>query len=71
MLMRKAGLADVEALALDTLRVIPDRPISFEVFARLVRGHPNVERGGRPRDLLNVFGAERSAGASSQLLMTY
>lgn len=32
-LMRKAGVADYEAFARDVLAVIPDRPISFEVFA--------------------------------------
>ena len=32
-LMRKAGLADYEAFAKDILSVIPDRSISFEVFA--------------------------------------
>jgi transaldolase len=32
-LMRKAGIADYRAFAKDILRAIPDRPISFEVFA--------------------------------------
>ena len=32
-LMRKAGIQDYEAFARDILSVIPDRPISFEVFA--------------------------------------
>jgi transaldolase len=32
-LMRKAGVADYRAFAREVLRVIPDRPISFEVFA--------------------------------------
>src|SRR3954447_3097290 len=32
-LMRKAGVADYEAFARDILEAIPDRPISFEVFA--------------------------------------
>ncbi len=32
-LMRKAGVADYEAFALEILDVIPDRPISFEVFS--------------------------------------
>jgi transaldolase len=32
-LMRKAGVTDYEAFARDILRHIPDRPISFEVFA--------------------------------------
>jgi transaldolase len=32
-LMRKAGVADYEAFAKDILAAIPDRPISFEVFA--------------------------------------
>lgn len=31
-LMRKAGIEDYKAFALDTLQHIPDRPISFEVF---------------------------------------
>ena len=32
-LMRKAGIADYEAFARQLLEAIPDRPISFEVFA--------------------------------------
>jgi transaldolase len=32
-LMRKAGVKDYEAFALDILKSMPDRPISFEVFA--------------------------------------
>jgi transaldolase len=32
-LMRKAGVADYRAFAREVLRAIPDRPISFEVFA--------------------------------------
>ena len=32
-LMRKAGIGDYEAFARDILDAIPDRPISFEVFA--------------------------------------
>jgi len=32
-LMRKAGIADYKAFALEVLRVVPDRPVSFEVFA--------------------------------------
>ena len=31
-LMRKVGIEDYKAFALDTLQHIPDRPISFEVF---------------------------------------
>jgi transaldolase len=32
-LMRKAGVADYRTFALDVLRAVPDRPVSFEVFA--------------------------------------
>lgn len=32
-LMRKVGIRDYEAFARDIIEVIPDRPISFEVFA--------------------------------------
>jgi transaldolase len=32
-LMRKAGVSDYRTFALDVLRAIPDRPISFEVFS--------------------------------------
>lgn len=32
-LMRKAGVTDYRAFALDILQAIPDRPISFEVFS--------------------------------------
>ena len=32
-LMRKAGIANYKAFALEVLTVVPDRPVSFEVFA--------------------------------------
>jgi transaldolase len=32
-LMRKAGISDYKAFALEVLRTVPDRPVSFEVFA--------------------------------------
>jgi len=32
-LMRAAGVSDYKAFALDVLKMIPDRPVSFEVFA--------------------------------------
>jgi transaldolase len=32
-LMRAAGVSDYKAFALDVLKAIPDRPVSFEVFA--------------------------------------
>ena len=32
-LMRQAGVADYKQFALDVLKLIPDRPVSFEVFA--------------------------------------
>lgn len=32
-LMRKAGIADYVAFAREALRIVPDRPISFEVFS--------------------------------------
>jgi transaldolase len=32
-LMRKAGIADYRAFARDVLKIIPERPVSFEVFA--------------------------------------
>ena len=32
-LMRKAGISDYKAFALDILQMIRDRPISFEVFS--------------------------------------
>ena len=32
-LMRKAGVADYKAFALEVLKAVPDRPVSFEVFA--------------------------------------
>lgn len=40
-LMRKAGIRDYEAFARDVLKVIPDRPVSFEVFAD---DFPTMER---------------------------
>ena len=33
LLMRKAGISDYEAFARRVLAAIPDRPVSFEVFA--------------------------------------
>lgn len=32
-LMRKAGVRDYKAFALDVLRIVPNKPVSFEVFA--------------------------------------
>jgi transaldolase len=32
-LMRQAGVADYRAFAVDVLKLVPDRPVSFEVFA--------------------------------------
>src|SRR6186997_1143827 len=32
-LMRKAGVSDYKAFALEVLRIVNDRPVSFEVFA--------------------------------------
>ena len=32
-LMNKAGIKDYEAFARELLKVVPDRPVSFEVFA--------------------------------------
>ncbi|MGH7887584.1 MAG: transaldolase [Candidatus Binatia bacterium] len=32
-LMRKAGVTDYKAFALEVLKAVPDRPVSFEVFA--------------------------------------
>src|SRR3989449_9959411 len=32
-LMRKAGVADYKAFALEVLKAVPDRPVSFEVLA--------------------------------------
>jgi transaldolase len=43
-LMRKAGITDYERFALDILLYIPDRPISFEVFAD---DEPEMERQAR------------------------
>src|SRR5689334_3994034 len=40
-LMRKAGVTDYSAFARDVVAAIPDRPISFEVFAD---DFPNMER---------------------------
>jgi len=32
-LMRKAGIADYKGFAKDVLKIVPDKPVSFEVFA--------------------------------------
>jgi len=49
-LMRKASIADYQAFARDILSVIPDRPISFEVFAD---EFDEMERQAR---LINTWG---------------
>ncbi|MDK9723665.1 MAG: transaldolase [Sterolibacteriaceae bacterium MAG5] len=43
-LMRKAGVDDYERFAAEVLRIIPDRPLSFEVFAD---DFPTMERQAR------------------------
>src|SRR6185312_16926276 len=43
-LMRKAGVADYKAFAREVLRAIPDRAVSFEVFADELDG---MEAQGR------------------------
>lgn len=43
-LMRKAGISDYEGFAKDVLARIPDRPVSFEVFAD---DFPEMERQAR------------------------
>lgn len=40
-LMRKAGITDYKSFALEVLAVVPDRPVSFEVFAD---DFPTMER---------------------------
>ena len=40
-LMRKAGIVDYKAFALEVLKVVPNRPVSFEVFAD---DFPTMER---------------------------
>ena len=40
-LMRKAGVTDYAAFAREILKVVPDRPVSFEVFAD---DFPEMER---------------------------
>lgn len=43
-LMRQAGVNDYKAFALDVLKAVPDRPVSFEVFAD---DFPTMESQGR------------------------
>src|SRR5215210_4409909 len=43
-LMRNAGVSDYKAFALDVLKVVPDRDVSFEVFADDL---PSMEDQGR------------------------
>jgi transaldolase len=43
-LMRQAGVSDYKQFALEVLRLIPDRPVSFEVFAD---DFPTMEAQGR------------------------
>lgn len=40
-LMRKAGIADYKGFAKDVLKIVPDKPVSFEVFAD---DFPTMER---------------------------
>ena len=37
-LMRQAGVSDYKSFALEVLQIIPDRPVSFEVFADDISG---------------------------------
>jgi transaldolase len=43
-LMRQAGVSDYKQFALDVLKLIPERPVSFEVFAD---DFPTIEAQGR------------------------
>ena len=43
-LMRQAGVSDYKAFALEVLKLIPERPVSFEVFAD---DFPTMEAQGR------------------------
>ena len=43
-LMRQAGVTDYKPFALDVLKTVPDRPVSFEVFAD---DFPTMEAQGR------------------------
>jgi transaldolase len=43
-LMRQAGISDYKQFALEVLKLIPDRPVSFEVFAD---DFPTMEAQGR------------------------
>jgi transaldolase len=43
-LMRQAGVSDYKGFALEVLKLIPDRPVSFEVFAD---DFPTMEAQGR------------------------
>ena len=43
-LMRQAGVSDYKEFALEVLKLIPDRPVSFEVFAD---DFPTMEAQGR------------------------
>src|SRR4029077_19615963 len=53
-LMRKAGVTDYERFAREILRSIPDRPISFEVFA--VEEIDRERRARKiPRGAANVY----------------
>jgi transaldolase len=37
-LMRQAGIQDYKSFALEVLKIVPDRPVSFEVFADDIEG---------------------------------
>ena len=52
-LMRTAGVSDYKAFALDVLKAIPDRPVSFEVFADDFPDH------GRPGARDRLVGRQR------------
>ena len=53
-LMRKAGVEDYKGFALDVLKIVTDRPVSFEVFA------DEFESVGQTGEVLKCHGAGTS-----------
>lgn len=70
-LMRKAGITDYEAFALEALKAIPDLPISFEVFSDDLAGMEREARkiAGWGRNVYVKIPVTNTAGLSTAPLI--
>jgi transaldolase len=71
-LMRKAGVSDYQAFAKEMLRLIPDRPMSFEVFADEYEEMEQqaLEIAGWGRNVLVKIPVTNTRGEPSDKLLT-